>query len=89
MQAGARCTVVGLLAVMLGSCAWLPEATDRAHVISKMTDTAVADDIKCQSSGATLGSPAYKECRALLEDKMSIERDVPPALGYAHTRDGN
>jgi len=89
MQAGARCTIVGLLAVMLGSCAWLSEPTDRAHIISKMTDTAVADDMRCKSSGATLGSPAYKKCRALLEDKMSIERDVPPTLGYASSRDGN
>jgi len=27
--------------------------------------------------GAALGSKAYKQCRALLEDKMSIENDVP------------
>jgi hypothetical protein len=27
--------------------------------------------------GAALGSQAYKQCRALLEDKMSIENDVP------------
>jgi hypothetical protein len=89
MQAGARCTVVGLLAVLLGSCAWPATGPDRAHVISEMTDTAAADNAKCQSSGATLGSPAYEKCRALLEDKMSIERDVPPTLGYAPTRDGN
>jgi hypothetical protein len=76
MQTGARCIIVGLLAVTLGSCAWLSEPTDRAHVISKMTDTAAGDDAKCQSSGATLGSAAYKQCRALLEDKMTIERDV-------------
>jgi hypothetical protein len=89
MQAGARCTIVGLLAVMLGSCARLAEPTDPAHEISRMTDTIAADDARCRSSGATLGSPAYKQCRALLEDKMTIERDVSPALGYARTRDGN
>jgi hypothetical protein len=37
---------------------------------------------RCQSSGAALGSQAYKECRALLESKMSIEKDVPPDRGY-------
>jgi hypothetical protein len=89
MQAGARCTIVGLLAVMLGSCAWLSEPTDRARVISKMTDTAASDNAKCQSSGAALGTPAYKKCLELLEDKMSIDKDVPPTLGYARTRDGN
>jgi hypothetical protein len=83
MQAGARCTIVGLLAVMLGSCARLAEPTDRAHELSRITDTITADDARCQSSGASLGSPAYKQCRALLEDKMTIERDVPPTLGYA------
>jgi len=36
-----------------------------------------------QSSGAALGSQAYKKCRALLEDKMSIEKDVPPDRGYS------
>jgi hypothetical protein len=89
MQAGARCTIIGLLAVTVGSCASLAEPTDHAHVLSKMTDAAAADDAQCQSSGATLGSPAYKKCRELLEDKMSIDRDVPPALGYARTPDGN
>jgi hypothetical protein len=89
MQAGARCTTVGLLAVLLGSCAWQATAPDRAHAISEMADTAAADNAKCQSSGATLGSQAYKKCRALLEDKMSIEKDVPPTLGYARTRDEN
>jgi len=89
MQAGARCTTIGLLAVLLGSCAWQATAPDRAHAISEMADTAAADNAKCQSSGATLGSQAYKKCRALLEDKMSIEKDVPPTLGYARTRDEN
>jgi hypothetical protein len=47
-----------------------------------MADTASGDSTKCQSSGAALGSEAYKQCRALLEDKMSIEKDVPPDRGY-------
>jgi hypothetical protein len=52
MRAGAHCIIVGLLAVMLGSCAWLAELqTDRAHLISEMTDTAAADNAKCQSPG--------------------------------------
>jgi hypothetical protein len=44
---------------------------------------------KCQSSGAALGAQAYKQCRALLEDKMSIENDVPPDRSYARTRGRN
>jgi hypothetical protein len=47
-----------------------------------MADTAARDSARCQSSGAALGSQAYKECRALLESKMSIEKDVPPDRGY-------
>jgi hypothetical protein len=43
-----------------------------------MADTAARDSAKCQSSGAALGSQAYKKCRALLEDKMSIESEIPP-----------
>jgi hypothetical protein len=57
-------------------------ASDRAHVLSGMADTVSGDSTKCQSSGAALGSQAYKQCRALLEDKMSIEKDVPPDRGY-------
>ena len=34
---------------------------------------------------APLGSQAYTRCRALLQDKMSIENDVPPERGYADT----
>jgi hypothetical protein len=41
------------------------------------------------ASGAALGSQAFKECRALLEDKMSIENDVPPDRSYAPTRGRN
>jgi hypothetical protein len=64
-------------------------ATDHARALSEMTDTAARDSAKCQSSGAALGSQAYKECRALLEDKMSIENDVPPDRSYARTRGRN
>ena len=61
------------------------QATARDHVraLSEMADTAARDSAKCQSSGAALGSQAYKKCRALLEDKMSIEKDVPPDRGYS------
>jgi hypothetical protein len=79
MQATAYCTIVGLLAVVLGSCASQATPPDHAHVLSEMADKAASDAAKCQSSGAALGSRAYKECRALLEDKMSIESDVPPS----------
>jgi hypothetical protein len=78
MQATVRCAIVVLLAVMLGSCAW--QATpnlDHPHAISEMADTAARDSERCQSSGAALGSQAYKQCRALLEEKMNIEKDLP------------
>jgi hypothetical protein len=52
-------------------------ARDHARELSEMADTAARDSARCQSSGAALGSRAYKECRALLENKMSIERDMP------------
>jgi hypothetical protein len=55
---------------------------DHARALSEMADTAASDSAKCQSSGAALGSQAYKECRALLESKMSIEKDVPPDRGH-------
>ena len=61
-------------------------ARDRARALSEMADTAALDSARCQSSGAALGSQAYKGCRALLGDKMSIEKDVPPDTGYARTR---
>src|SRR5690349_2734300 len=55
---------------------------DHARALSEMSDTAARDSARCQSSGAALGSQAYKECRALLESKMSIEKDVPPDRSY-------
>jgi hypothetical protein len=61
-------------------------APDHARVLSEMADIAARNSAKCQSSGAALGSQAYKKCRALLEDKMSIENDVPPDRSYASTR---
>jgi len=61
-------------------------ARDHARALSEMADTAARDSAKCQSSGAALGSQAYKKCRALLEDKMRIENDVPPDRGYASIR---
>jgi hypothetical protein len=61
-------------------------STKAARALSEMTDKAARDSAKCQSSGAALGSQAYKKCRALLEDKMSIGNDVPPDRSYASTR---
>jgi hypothetical protein len=61
-------------------------ARDHARALSELADTAAHDSAKCQSSGAALGSQAYKKCRALLEDKMSIENDAPPDGSYASTR---
>jgi len=41
-------------------------AHDHARALSEMADIAARDSAKCQSSGAALGSQAYKKCRALL-----------------------
>jgi len=57
-------------------------ARNHARALSEMADTAARDSARCQSSGAALGSQAYKKCRALLEDKMSIEQDGPSDWGY-------
>ena len=83
MRVMAHFTVVALLAVMLGACAWQAAPSDHAHVLSDMTDQAASDSAKCQSSGAALGSEAYKQCRALLEDKMSLEKDFLVDRGHA------
>ena len=64
-------------------------ARDHARALSEMADPAARDSARCQSSGAVLGSKAYKECRALLGDKMSIEKDVPRDESYARTRGRN
>ena len=61
-------------------------APDHARALSEMADIAARNSAKCQSSGAALGSQAYKKCRALLENKMRIENDVPPDRSYASTR---
>jgi hypothetical protein len=57
-------------------------ARDHARILSEMADAAARDSEKCQSSGAALGSQAYKKCRTLL-DKMSFENDFPPDRTYA------
>jgi len=63
-------------------------ASDHARELSEMADRAANISARCQSSGAALGSQAYKKCRALLEDKMSIEQDGPSDWGYTG-RSGN
>jgi hypothetical protein len=78
MRATPRCAIIVLLAGVLASCAWQPTQLDHAHALSEMADTAANDSAKCRSSSAALGSRAYTQCRALLQDKMSIENDVPP-----------
>jgi hypothetical protein len=67
MQATVRCGVVGLLAVILGSCAWQPTPSDHPHVLSKMadTDTPASNKPKCQSPGAAC-QPAMAGQRILL-----------------------
>jgi len=61
-------------------------ASDHARELSEMADRAADVSARCQSSGAALGSQAYKKCRALLEDKMSIENGIPPDRSYVSTR---
>jgi hypothetical protein len=65
MQATAHCAIVGLLAVMLGSCAWQPTPSDRPHVLSEMADTPANDKPKCQSPGGAC-QPAMAGQRILL-----------------------
>jgi hypothetical protein len=55
-------------------------ASDHARVLSEMADIAARNSAKCQSSGAALGSQAYKKCRA------SLENDASPDRSYASTR---
>jgi hypothetical protein len=66
---GTALHIVALVAVMVASCAWQPTPLDHRHALSEMADTAARTSARCQSSGAALGSPAYKKCRALLESK--------------------
>jgi hypothetical protein len=63
MQATAHCVIVGLLGVMLGSCAWQPTPSDHAQVLSEVTGTAGSDKPKCQSTGCR---PATTGQRILL-----------------------
>jgi hypothetical protein len=77
-----RCAIIAVLAAMLAACAWQPSSLDHTHALSDMADRAANDSARCQSSGAALGSQAYKKCRGLLEDKMSIGQDGPSDWGY-------
>jgi hypothetical protein len=45
-----------------------------------LADIAARNSARCQSSGAALGSQAYKKCRA------SLENDASPDRSYANTR---
>src|SRR6516164_3482742 len=65
------------------------QTTAHARALSEMADRAANDSARCQSSGAKLGSQAYKQCRALLEGKMSIENDLPHDRSYGRARGGN
>jgi len=82
LRISANSAVLASLALMLVACAWQAARPDHAHVLSDMADQAASDSAKCQASGATLGSLAYKQCRALLEGKLSIEKDLPVVRGH-------
>src|SRR5262249_19254913 len=56
-------------------------ASDHARDLSEMADREANISARCQSSGTALGSPAYKKCRALLEDKM-FDLTTPTARRY-------
>jgi hypothetical protein len=56
-------------------------ASDHARDLSEMADRAANISARCQSSGAALGSQAYKKCRASLEDKM-FDLTTPAARRY-------
>jgi hypothetical protein len=56
-------------------------ASDHARDLSEMADREANISARCQSSGAALGSPAYKKCRASLEDRM-FELTTPAARRY-------
>ena len=60
-----RCAIIGLLAVMLGSCAWQATPSDHAHVLSEPAYTGAIDNAKCHSSGAAC-QPAKARQRILL-----------------------
>ena len=62
MQATAHCAIVGLLAVMLGACAWQPPS-DHLHAVSEIADT---DKPKCQSPGAACQPAMARQQRILL-----------------------
>ena len=66
MQATAHCAIVGLLGVMLGSCAWQPIPSDHAQVLSEVTGTVVSDEPKCQSPGAACQPAIARQQRVLL-----------------------
>ena len=66
MQATAHCAIVGLFAVMLGSCAWQPTPSDHPHVLSEMADTPASDEPKCQSPGDAACQPSMTGQRILL-----------------------
>jgi hypothetical protein len=56
-------------------------ASNHARELSEMADRAADISARCQSSGAALGSQAYKKCRSLLEDKM-FDLTTPAARRY-------
>ena len=65
MQATAHCAIVGLLAVMLGACAWQPPS-DHLHAVSEIAYTATTDKPKCQSPGAACQPAMARQQRILL-----------------------
>src|ERR1051325_3723191 len=79
MQATAHCAIVGLLAVMLGSCAWQPPPSDPPHVRSETADTTAAiDKPKCQSPGAACQLATARQRILLIRGLMDYMPGVSP-----------
>jgi hypothetical protein len=61
------------LDLSLRSCAWETTPHDRANLISRMTDLAASDNARCQSSGAALGSRAYKGMPNVAREALAVK----------------
>jgi hypothetical protein len=78
MQATVHCAIVGLLAVMLGSCAWQPTASDHPDVPSKMAEAVASDKPKCQSPGAACQSAMAGQRILLIRGLMDYMPGISP-----------
>jgi hypothetical protein len=78
MQATAHCAIVGLLAVMLGSCAGQPMPSDHAQVLSEVTGTVASDKPKCHSTGAACQRTTAGQRILLIRGLMDYMPGISP-----------